>query len=61
MVLAKLYVCIWKNENRPIVITLQKKPEVQKSDILNLIEEKVRNSLEHLSIGKDFLNRTPIA
>lgn len=27
---------------------------------LNLIEEKIGNSLEHISTGDDFLNRTPI-
>jgi hypothetical protein len=29
-----------------------------KPDILNLLEETVRNSLELISIGEDFLNRT---
>jgi hypothetical protein len=32
-----------------------------KPDTLNLIEEKVRKSLEHLGIGENFLNRTPMA
>jgi hypothetical protein len=30
-----------------------------KPDILNLIEKKVRNSLELIGIGDNFLNRTP--
>jgi hypothetical protein len=29
--------------------------------MLNLIEEKVGKSLEHISMGKNFLNRTPMA
>jgi hypothetical protein len=31
-----------------------------RSDTLNLIEEKVGNSLEHIGIGCNFLNRAPI-
>ena len=30
-------------------------------DTLNLIEEKVGKNMEHMGIGKIFLNRTPIA
>ena len=32
-----------------------------KPDALNLIEEKVRNSLEDIGTGENFLNRTPMA
>lgn len=32
-----------------------------RSDSLNLIEEKIRNVLEIIGSGKEFLNRTPIA
>ena len=32
-----------------------------KSDTLNLIEETVGKSLEHMGTGEKFLNRTPIA
>ena len=32
-----------------------------KPDILNLIEEKVGNTLEHIVTGDNFLNRTPMA
>jgi len=32
-----------------------------KPDILNLIEEKVGNNLEHINTGNNFLNRTPMA
>jgi hypothetical protein len=32
-----------------------------KPDILNLIKERVKNSLELISMGKDFLNKTPLA
>ena len=32
-----------------------------KPDILNLIEDKVRKSLEHIGTGEIFLNRTPMA
>jgi hypothetical protein len=32
-----------------------------KLDVLNLIEEKVRNSLEHTGTGDNFLNRTSVA
>ena len=31
-----------------------------KPDILSLVEEKVRSSLEHVGIGQIFLNRTPV-
>jgi hypothetical protein len=31
-----------------------------KSDTLNLVEEKVQNSLEIIGTGKDFLNRMPL-
>jgi hypothetical protein len=29
--------------------------------ILNLVEEKVENSLKHMRTGNNFLNRTPMA
>jgi hypothetical protein len=32
-----------------------------KPDTLKLIEEKVGKSLEHMGIGENFLDRTPIA
>jgi hypothetical protein len=32
-----------------------------KPDMLNLIEKKVRKSLEHISTGEIFPNRTPMA
>ena len=32
-----------------------------KPETLNLIEEKVRNSLELIGTGENFLNRTPMA
>jgi hypothetical protein len=32
-----------------------------KPDPLNLIEDKVENSLEHLGTGEHFPNRTPMA
>ena len=32
-----------------------------KRDTLNLLEEKVRKSIEHIGTGKNSLNRTPIA
>jgi hypothetical protein len=32
-----------------------------KPDILNLIEEKVGESLEHMDTGGKFLNKTPMA
>ena len=31
-----------------------------KPDMLNLIEKKVRNSLEHIGRGENFLYRTPM-
>jgi hypothetical protein len=37
-----------------------KDPNV-KLDTLNLIEQKVRNTLELVSTGDNFLNRTPIS
>jgi hypothetical protein len=33
----------------------------RKLDILNLIEEKVGNSPEHIGFGDNFLNRAPMA
>ena len=35
--------------------------KTSKPDTLNLIEEKVGNSLEHIDTGDNFLNRTPIS
>ena len=32
-----------------------------KPDVLNLIEEKVGNSLEHMGTGETFLKRAPMA
>jgi hypothetical protein len=32
-----------------------------KLDTLNLIEEKVGNTLEHIGVGDNFLNRTRMA
>jgi hypothetical protein len=32
-----------------------------KSDTLNLIEERVGNTVEHIGTGEYFLNRTPVA
>jgi hypothetical protein len=32
-----------------------------KPDTLDVIEETVRNSLEHIGIGENFLNKTPMA
>jgi hypothetical protein len=32
-----------------------------KLDTLNLIEEKVRDTLEYIGTGDNFLNRTPMA
>jgi hypothetical protein len=32
-----------------------------KPDMLNLIEEKVGKSLEHMGTGENFLNKTPMA
>jgi hypothetical protein len=37
-----------------------KEPNI-KPDTLNLIEEKVGNSLEHIGTGDRFLKRTPVA
>jgi hypothetical protein len=33
----------------------------RKPDTLNLMEEKVGKSLEHMGTGENFLNRTPVA
>ena len=35
--------------------------EASELDVLNLIEEKVGNSLRHICTGYNFLNRTPMA
>ena len=62
-----------KNANRSILITCTKlnskwtkdlniKPDISdRKEKKNLIEEKMRNSLELIGTGKDFLNRTPLA
>jgi hypothetical protein len=42
--------------NSPWIKDLNIKP-----DILNLIEEKVKNSLEYIGMGENFLNRIPMA
>jgi hypothetical protein len=55
---------MYKNENRPVLITLLK-TQVQvnqrqqlKPDTLNLIEKKVGNSLVCIGTGDNFPNRT---
>jgi hypothetical protein len=59
--------CIKKNANRSIFITLHK-TQVQliknlhlKLDTINLIEEKMENRFECICTGDKFLNRTPRA
>ena len=66
MVLVQLAGSMQKNANRPILISLYK-AQVQvvqdlhiKLDTLNLLEEKVAKSLEHMGTGEKFLNRTPM-
>ena len=56
-----------RNANRSLSIALYK-TQVQmdqrlqhKSSTLNLKEEKAENSLEHIGIGDNFLNRIPVA
>ncbi|KAL6032931.1 hypothetical protein STEG23_010920 [Scotinomys teguina] len=55
-----------KKANRSIFITSTKlsskwiKDLGIRPDTLNLIEEKVENSLELIVTGKDFLDRTPL-
>ena len=58
---------MWKNVSRSIFITLKLKFNFKKiknfnikPDILNLIEGKGENSVEHLGRGDSFLNRTPM-
>ena len=66
MVLVKLDACMRENANRFISITVDK-TQVQveevniKPDMLNLIEEKLGNSLEQIDSGDNFLNRTTMA
>jgi hypothetical protein len=56
-----------KNENKPIFVTLYKaqvnvdQGPQRKPDTLNLIEEKVRKSLELIGAGGNFLNRAPMS
>ena len=67
MVLVKLDHYMLKNANRPSLLPCTKlkskciKDLNIKSDTVNLIEEKVGNSLEHIGTGNDFLNRTLVA
>jgi hypothetical protein len=66
---ASLTGCLYieKNENRPIfsLCTKLKSKWIKdlniKPDALNLIEEKMGNSLELIGTGGNFLNRTPMA
>lgn len=66
MVLFKLDGYMSKNANRSMPITLHKLISKWITDFnikphtLKLIEEKVRNSFELISIEKDFLNSTTI-
>jgi hypothetical protein len=67
MVLVSLDVCMQKNENRFIFITLCTFKSKWIKDLkikpatLNLIEKKVGNTLECIGIGNNFLNRTRVA
>ena len=51
-----------KNPSRSILITLYQSilQMDERSAILNLVEEKIKNNLELIGIGKDFLNRTTL-
>lgn len=60
----KLDGCMQQNTNKSILIFLNFKWLKNlniKPDTLNLLEEKVQNSLELIGTEKDFLNRTPLA
>ena len=64
MILVRLAGYIWKNAEY-IHNNLQQNSKWVKdlnirTDVLNLIEEKVENSLEIIGTGKEFLNRTMI-
>jgi hypothetical protein len=50
-----------KTKQNKTTTTKQNKNTNIKPDTLNLIEEKVGNSLEYMGTGGKFLNRTPIA
>lgn len=51
-----------KNVNRPILITRPKTQDLNiKPDTLNLAEQKVGSSPEHIGTGDNFLNSTPMA
>lgn len=59
MGLVKLDVGMWKNASRSISVTLNKwiKDIKIREGSLNLIEEEVGNSLEHIGSGDNFINR----
>ena len=56
-----------KNEIRPVAITLNKlnskwtKTPSVKPEPLKLIGENIDRTLHDIGVGKDFLNRTPVA
>ena len=58
---------MWKNASKSIFITLHKthskwmKDLKVQPDILNLIEQKLENSLELIGTRDNFLNRAPMA
>jgi hypothetical protein len=65
MVLVKLVVNMYTNANSFFSSCTNLKPKWIKElhikpETLNLIEEKVGKSLEHMGTGEKILNRTPI-
>jgi hypothetical protein len=61
MLLGKLDIHMQKTENRSLFFTLyqnQIKDLIIRSETLKQLQEAVRNTLQQIGIGKNFLNRT---
>jgi hypothetical protein len=67
MLLGKVVTCLQKTETRSIPVTCTSINSKSFKDLnirnktLRLIQERVGNTPEDISIGKDFLSRTPAA
>lgn len=59
--MVKLEIYFEMKVNRPIFITLHRTQFNITPDIHNLIEDRVKKSLERIGTGDDFLIRIPIA
>jgi hypothetical protein len=65
MFLGKLDICLQKTETISLSLTLYKyqlKVDLSlRPETLKQLQEVVGNAMEHIGIGSNFLNRTPVA